>query len=519
MRALQSITGGITALAAFPSTALHALSDGMFNAVTSIRCGILALSDPQKAISYRAGREFYLSYNAATRKGPNRKWNPKNTTGDEQIMKGWDTVVARARDLVRNSPNVAGALRKVVNNVVFKGINPQAQLMRGDGESNEASNRFVESQFKKWARAVKFQSKQKQVVRCLYSDGGVFVRCFPSRTLFKRGLVPLGIELLEVDHLDRNRDEELENGNVIMRGIEYTPDGFVDAYWLFPNHPGSSRPFMRLIYQSKRISADYCFLISDPERPSQSLPIPIIASVIMSMHNFAQYQDSEQIAARLAAAFCVFIKTTESGVAGNGLDGSPLQTMAPATDTTGASIPDFVSAGGVHELPPGKEIQLAANPRPGDNYSEFTKTSLRNASAGMGMSSQAFSNDYSDASYSSVRSSVLEERRSYQVLQQLIVDEMLHPLWELWVTMRYLFGLGSETEIPVTWQTPGWDWVDPLKDAAAYEKLLAMGVENEFDLAASRGRDYEDNLDKKARAKKLRIAKGLEPAKEAAPNA
>jgi lambda family phage portal protein len=515
---MQAISGSMTALAAFPSSAWRSLSETAFNMVASVRCGMLALSNPRAALVYRTELEHYLSYSAASRKGPNKNWRPSNKTADEQIMRGWSDVMARARDLVRNNPNISGALRKICNNVVFKGIMPQAQLMRGD-VADEANNRLIEHQFKKWARQVKFRSKQKQVVRSMWSDGGSFVHCFASETLHKRGVVPMGIEILEVDHLDRDRNEELENGHVINRGIEYTPDGFVAAYWLFPNHPGNTRNFMRRMHQSQRVPADTCFLIMDPERPSQSLPIPLLASVIMSMHNFNEYQDAEQIAARIGAAFSVFVKTTSGGIVGNTLSGAPMATLAEGGTTEGGTVPGFVGSGNIIELPPGKEIQVANNPRPGENYADFVRTSLRNASTGVGMSSSAFSNDYSDANYSSIRQSVLEERRSYQDQQQLLKDEMLDPVFELWVMYRWLFGYGQEREIPVVWQTPGWEWVDPLKDATAAKLLKEMGIENEIDLAASRGRDYEENVEKQARAKEMRKRKGLDTEQEATPNA
>ena len=58
-------------------------------------------------------------------------------------------------------------------------------------------------------------------------------------------------------------------------------------------------------------------------------------------------------------------------------------------------------------LPPGTKIHAEGFQRPCSNYGQFTNVSLKGASAGFGMSYEAFSNDYSDASYSSARAATL----------------------------------------------------------------------------------------------------------------
>lgn len=58
--------------------------------------------------------------------------------------------------------------------------------------------------------------------------------------------VPLQLQVLEADHLDSWKTEELRDGGFILQGIEFDALGRRRAYWLFPTHlrraaAGSSR--------------------------------------------------------------------------------------------------------------------------------------------------------------------------------------------------------------------------------------------------------------------------------------
>ena len=477
------------------------LGSRISSSLTRTAATVIALRNPDKAARFLSFQKsmgitgLSLSYDAADRRSPGlQRWKPTNQTGDALIYKDAALARARARDMERNNDNVSGALRKIANNVVFRGIFPQAQCLLPNGKPDRRRAQIIEKDFRKWAKAVKWKRKQKQMIRRGWVDGGVFIHLFASPTLQQKGLVPLGVNLIEVDHLDQSKNDTLPNGNVIKKGIEYTFDGFVAAYWLFDEHPGGSGSGLaaRTLQASRRLDASTCIFFSDPERPSQSLPIPWMISIIRGMHNFDEYDNDERLAARLAAKFGVFIVSKAGafpeGLAGNDLKGNPL---AGGGD---GSIPDHIGAASIHELPHGKEIQIASNPRPGNNHESYSRTSLRRSSAGMGMSSASFSNDYTDASMSALRHAIQEERRGYRVAQDLIIDESCDPIWEIWLRFRCLFGMGNDLDVEAKWSIGGWEWIDPLKDAKGAQILLKEKLATRSELTAQRGGDFEDNV-------------------------
>ena len=479
----------------------------IYDGITDAVCYVLAIKNPQAAMQYRASREQQYLYAAGSRKKKLHTMRPNNKSADELIKSDMSNARAECRQMVRNNPNLSGAMREMGNNVVFKGILPQAQF----SEEREAENTAIEHEWMRWGRQVKLRRKLKQTVTHIWQDGGIFWHFTPSKTLHERGVVPLNLELLEVDHLDHMLNADLDNGNFIKHGIEYNSEGFVAAYWLFEKHPGSTHGLVRgSIYKSKRVDAKYCILVADPDRASQSLPIPRLASVVCILRDFEQYQNFERLAARLAAAFSVIVKDTSTQpMGGNNLSGNASadtgnpQSRIPATEA-------FINPGSITELPAGKDIQTISNPRPSNTYSDYSRNNMQATSTGVGQSYETFTNDFTAASYSSVRQAISKERRGYMEQQQSLIEDALDPAFEIWCFFAHLFGfIGTET-VPVSWQTPGWEYINPLQDANATKVQIEMGIENPFDAAAARGRNLDDNIKKTARAKRLRISAGLE---------
>lgn len=456
------------------------------SAITRGVAGVLGTVAPGAAIRYIRKRQALSYYSGASMSGPNRDWRPRNRSEDEAIRQDHAMLRARARDLVRNSSHVSGALRKICNNVIYKGFTPQARLRTNAGKLRETHNPRAEEAWRRWARRVSWHEKENLVLRHLWQDGELFVHWFYDEDLQEDGIIPLNLELLECDHLDTSRTIVSGSSN-IKQGIEYNAKGEPIAYWLFPEHPGDNGWLS--MAQSKRYPARAVDHIFSRDRISQNRGVPWLSSVIMEMRDFSEYQNAERIAARLAAAFGVFVTTPHpEGAYG----GSPIG--GEGNQQTVDSLPDYLEPGRIQPVPPGYTIETAKNERPGSTYEPFTKNILRGSSTGFGMSYEAYSNDYTDASYASARSASLEERRGYQVQQALLIRLLHQTAWDR------LFGVNSlsRTEgslpkkVPVMWQTPGWPWVDPDKDSKAAERDIKNGLNSRHKVCLQRGEDYEE---------------------------
>ena len=455
--------------------------------LTRVVAAVVGTVAPNTAMRYVGRRSVLRNYIAAGKGGPNAAWRPSNKSGDEILKRDHKLIIARSRDLVRNDSHIAGALRKIVNNVVFNGIRPQAALKDGAGELQRERNAQAEAHFKRWAEAIDFFEKQELILRHLWQDGEILAHFFYDPDLYALDIVPLGIELLECDHLDTSVDGRLRSGREAKRGVEYNGAGKVVAYHIFPEHPGENTMFT--LSRSRRIPAQNMIHIYAPDRVSQSRGVPWLVAAIMEIKDFGEYQQNERLAARLASAFGIFVESPypEHQMPEN-------HPLFQSSGYTGVDeISDYIDPGRIDVLPPGMKITTAKYERPGQTYEPFTKTTLKGASTGVGMSYESFSNDYTDASYSSARSATLEERRGYQKQQDLLNRKFNTPIWRVFCRYMRLFSIDTLPEdIPVTWQAPGWPWVDPLKDSKAAENEIKLGINTRRKLAADRGHDFDE---------------------------
>jgi lambda family phage portal protein len=458
----------------------------------------IGVLSPKIALRYLANRAWLAYYTGAKNDGPNQNWNPPNKSEDALLARDRAKLMARARDLERNSGHISGAIGKISANVVYTGIFPQARIRDFETRRLKTNlNDIVESRFKEWANddEVNFYDLQELVLRHLWIDGECLVHRTYDPDLAKRGICPLMLEVLETDFIDNSMTGQLLNGNFIKSGIEYNAKGKIVAYHLFKQHPGDSL-FTKHFGETRRVLKENIKHIYHKKRASQSRGVSWLSSIIMEMRDFSEYQNSERIAARLTSAFGVFV---ESPYPEHQLQHPLLQNDEDEVPSM-SDIPKYLDPGRIDALPPGMRISSAQFNRPGESYEPFTKTSLKGASAGTGMSYENFSNDYEGATYSSARQAMLEERRGYRKLQTFLNRHFNDWVWREWLDAAEMAGLLGRigTDVPVQWQNPGWAWIDPQKDAKGAQAELEMQITTRRRLAAERGVDWYEEIEELA---------------------
>ena len=476
--------------------------------ITKTIANAIGLFAPKTAMSYVGWRQVLANYTAAKPGGPNKNWNPQNKSADAVLLHDRARLLARARDLERNTAHISGAIDKICNNVIFTGIFPQAKIRDSNSKLKKSKNTELEEIFKLWAEEVNFYEKQELVLRHLWVEGEIFVHFYFDRDLLKKGIVPLNFELLETDFIDHTLNETAENGNQIKAGIEYNQAGKPVNYYIFTEHPGES-VFSGVFAQRRKISADNIEHVFKPRRASQNRGISWLASIIMEMRDFSEYQSSERIAARLASAFGAFIESPYPEHQMN----HPLMGDEDAVNID--DVPKYFEPGRIDVLPPGMKINVAQYDRPGNSYEPFTKTSLKSASVGTNLSYENFSNDYENSTYSSARQAVLEERRGFRKMQFFLNRTFNGRVWNKFINFAVTAGIiNIQKAVPVKWQNPGWSWIDPAKDAKGAKMELEMGINTRRRLAAERGFDWDEEIDDLAEEEKIIRDKEIKPEDE-----
>ncbi|MBT9158847.1 MAG: hypothetical protein DDT26_00095 [Dehalococcoidia bacterium] len=432
-------------------------------------------------------------------------WISSGTSADSEIWSSLARLRNRARQLVRDNDYARSAVRTILLNVIGKGIGLQSKVPRVRGSQlNQTAIKAIEEHWKIWTQAkrcdcsglLSFTAMQQVVMRAVCVDGEAIVRLV--RQPFGDSRIPLGLELIEADQLDEERNGRHTNGNVIRLGIELDPWRRPVAYWLRTVHPGDN--LVREVRRDTtiRVPAGDILHLYICERPGQTRGVSWFASALQRVRNLGGYEEAELVAARGAASIMGFVQSPDADVLEKLPDGRSAETLEP---------------GVIKALAPGEIFQGFAPTRPSEGFGPFVTSMLRGLAAGIGTSYEPISRDYSQSNYSSSRLSLLEDREHWKWLQSWLTEAFLQPVFEAWLDMAVLSGVlpfpdyegGLERYRKCRWQVRGWGWIDPYKEIQGCIAAVEAGLTTLTDEVAKQGGDFEELL--KTRSQELEMAR------------
>jgi lambda family phage portal protein len=362
----------------------------------------IAWANPRAAyrrLQYRAALGVAArNWDGGSSARPNENWTPVNQ-GPEETDSGYrDRLRSRSRDLERNNELANSALKALRRNVVGKGIRPQAQVKKADGTLDENVNEQLEKLWKQWVLSCDIEGQstfyelQRMILQRRVVDGEIFV--IPAYE--KRGSeIPLKLQLIEADYL--NPVASAAGRNWIKSGVEVDPHGRPLAYHFLQGDSGQG--YMGSPY-SKRIEARNVWHLFLKFRPLQVRGMSEFAPTIMRLKDMDEYMNAELVAARIAACFAGFVKSSSPG----------LRVSRMNTNSNGDRVED-IEPGTINYLRDDEEISFSNPGRPNTSAVDFIKMQSRMAAAGNGMSYELAARDLSEVTYSSARQGHLEDRR------------------------------------------------------------------------------------------------------------
>jgi capsid protein len=208
------------------------------------------------------------------------------------------------------------------------------------------------------------------------------------------------------------------------------------------------------------------------DRIGQVRGLSAFASVIARLEDIKDYEDSERIAAKVAASLSAQIIKGDPTQYGQGSSGDGLagQAIVPAGEYRALTMRPGLIA---DDLLPGEHIELIDSKRPNPNTETFRTGQLRAAAGGIGVSYSSLARDYA-GSYSSQRQELVEMWGSYQKLGEYFIAQVVRPIWREFVRAAVLSG---QVRMPRGWTLrqlaaatyvrPVMPWIDPMKEAQA----------------------------------------------------
>lgn len=403
-------------------------------------------------------------YEAAS--GSWRTTNWQRSSGDANAANGPALHILRghARDILRNNSWARKGMRVITNSTVGAGIYPGPVVE--NAALSEAWQRWADTTACDADGRLPFYGLQKLVLRSVARDGEVLVR--RRRRRLEDGLpIPLQLQVLEADFLDTNKDGMRgEAGGPIIQGVEFDKLGRRAAYWLFDQHPGATRLALGggSSFTSRRVPASEILHIYDLERAGEARGITWLAAPTPDLKMLDEMEDAELMRQKIAACFTAFVVDPQ----GAGLD--------LGTDDEEDEGVQQVEPGQVHYLDSGQDVRFGTPPTTTDT--EFHVRQLRRIAAGMGVTYEDLTGDYSKVNYSSGRMGRLAFWSNVEHWQwMMLVPQFCSPIWAWAMEALQLAGTISDTApAPLAeWTPPAMAAIDPDKEVLADVRAVRAG--------------------------------------------
>lgn len=483
------------------------------------------LNQPGSAIlkAWNAGRESERQRAAKTKENEGARayagaqfgrltsdWSALNTSADSEIVTSLRALRGRSRQLIRDNEFAKNAVRIVQNNVVGTGIGLQSLVANVRGKLIGPINDQIEEAWLRWADKktchtaglLGFSDIERLIMAQIVEAGEVLIR--KVRQPFGNSKIPFALEVIEADRLmDTWQTAQAPNGNAIRMGVEVDQWGRPVAYWLYPTHPGDYQ--FRTFVPSKfiRLPAEEVIHLYVIDRWPQTRGVPWFHATLKRMNDMAGYAEAEIVAARASANIVGFIKAPEPEA------GAYVQNAQRVIDS---------EPGTFKQLLPGEDF-VGFNPsRPNAALEPFLRFMLRSVAAGIGVSYESLSRDYSQSNYSSSRLALLDDRALWRILQGWLIRNFRNEVHREWLNAAVL---GGEVKIAdyytnsakydrVRFKPRGWSWTDPTKEVEAYRTAVRSGFITVSDVIADTagGLDAEDIF--KARRQELDLMAQLD---------
>ncbi len=435
----------------------------------------------------REGARKVLGYYEAAEPSRMRNFYRSRGTQNELMQRSAVAIRTQTRHLIRNHDLARGALRTLVNNVVgAKGIGVEPQPRNNDGEINDEYAKTLSTLYREWCRKpevthqLSYSRVQRAAVRAWVRDGEIFAQMIQGNAagLDHGSTVPFSLELFEADLVPFDLNSEVDK---IVQGVERNRWGRPVALHVIQTEPWKASAPARA--NTTRIPWSRVLHLASMDNIGQVRGMSEFASVIQRLEDIKDYEESERVAAKIAAMLTAYVKK-----------GSADQFDATAVADADREI-KFQPGMVIDDLQSGEEIGLIDSTRPNSNLVKFRQGQLRAVASGLGGSYSSISKDY-NGTYSAQRQELVEQWINYAVLTDDMVCDFVQPTWAKFVETAHLSGVArrpaeviEDTAADAFFVAQAMPWIDPLKEALGSEALVKAGFASEIEMIRRRGGD------------------------------
>ena len=431
----------------------------------------------------------------AARQGKNTTpFSGGNGSADHEIMTDLPTLRNRSREVNRDDPIASGITRTFVQKVIGTGIRPQSRT-----DSPEVNRRLEEIWRERAdhlapAEGVSQGEFQQLLYRRAIEDGDVLLK------MSKRSPAePVWFEVIEADRLAtplKYAAAATEDGCEVRDGVKRNSDGVAVAYYVLNHHPGDTVAALpRDINAFTEIPFWACRHLRRIERPGQTRGVPLFHAILQELRDLDLLMVAALKRTQIASCLAVFIKS-----------GVPVGDIFDVTsEKYGLRLEQDIEPGMMFKLLPEESIETLVPNFPTPELQPFVIMVARRIGAALGICWQMVLKDFSQSTYSSARSDIIESESTFDNDTAWFIATVLRWVWkQVMIDARLrgdhrMRGVTDEQIEQVHWIGNGRKWVDPENDAKAVEIALRTPVTTLQIECAKLGRDWEEVISQRAR--------------------
>ena len=481
----------------------------------------------------------YDESGASRNKNSMRGWLASSKSPQEDIDRNIPILRQRSRSLYMSAPLAVSAIKTNRTNIVGEGLRLKstidAAFLRMTPEAAAEWQRNTEREFELWADS-KFCDSTRvnnfyeiQQVACLSwlmnGDACALVEYERPTPAFPYGL---RVHLIEADRVSTPHTSgtavnlyatESTTGNRIFNGVEVTDAGRVVAYHICSTYPNSqlraAKKWQRVKAFGDKTGTPNVLMIFEAERAEQYRGVPYLAPVIESLKQLTRYSEAEMMAAVINGFFTVFI-TSEGNTGEMGFTGVLDDEDRVSDDDLNYEL----GPGMVNVLKPGEKIDIADSKRPSSNFDAFTTALAKYVGAALEIPVELLIKSF-NSSYSASRAALLEAWKAFRMKRKWLAADFCQPLYEIFLTEAiangrikapgfFLDPAIKKAYCRAQWNGPAPGMLDPVKEATAAEKRIAIGVSTrQRESIEMTGTDFDANVAQLARENQLMKEAGL----------
>jgi|GEM_PF-5678193 len=394
-------------------------------------------------------------------------------------MTHWQ-LMEQCRDGRRNSPLLAGAVKRTVENVVGTSFR-----CKSTSQSNDFNQRADDYINERWATCdargrTDFHGLLQIILGSRMTDGDILLVHTDKGTIriqeADQIVTPTGV-------FGKSRTKRK-----IVNGVELDACGRAVAYWVANRKHITFGGFVDDKRNAKRILASHCTFAGNIQRSSQTRGEPDLSSCLPVYENFNKYLMAETNAAWAQANYPGVIERDPTAgweMPKAMMDAAVQDSLSNTTLTRG----EREDPNQWPELFPGEKLIMLKNERPSDVFEPYLRTVLRIIGVPIGLPLELILLDFSQTNYSSGRLAVIQSQLVFGTMQKWLINSICDPVRERWIRDGIASGVLPVVSDPfaVKWYPPSWPYVDQLKGIQADVMAIKNGIRTIGEIAERRG--------------------------------